>query len=655
MSSQVRRIFAWLGRVGLVFGILLCIYIALGLLAPTSWFTTLAGLGALMAGLWLAVRLIRLAMRHAVWRLRNRLIVTYMFIAVVPLLLLLTLAALGGRLLLGQLAVYMVTNELDRRIAILENAAEDIGHADVKTRLALAEEVRRVNLDRFPGLEIVIGQQRVPADGSEPLPKPGWNSAHGVLTRDHRTFLWAYYKAPEGDVTISAPLTRDWLADLVPSLGPITFANDLEVLNRGSNMDRKKDSSSVRGGRLRPSPAVPAPASSLDSEIFWIATLPTLDWEHPNKVGAQAAIAVRSRISAVLNAIFNRSSDVTQDAIKTLIVVVMVIFVIAEMIALAIGFTMTRTITGAVHRLYEGTSKIREGDFSHRVVVSGRDQLGELGHSFNQMTENLERLVVVAKEKERLQSEIEIARDVQGRLFPRSVPALSTLRLKAVCHPARMVSGDYYDYELIHGTQVAVTIADVAGKGISAALLMASLQSSLRSQLEDCLEAAAAEGHGAASHVVSTSRLVSRLNRQLFASTAPEKFATFCLGVYDETSSMLTYTNAGHLPPMLIRQGNVERLEVNGTVVGAFSFAKFTESRVELKSNDLLVFFTDGITEPENEYGEMFGEDRLADLVARNADRSEDEIIELVLESVRQFAGAGEAQDDMTILLARRV
>jgi sigma-B regulation protein RsbU (phosphoserine phosphatase) len=652
VSSQVRRIYAWLGRVGLVFAILLFIYITLGLLAPSSWFTTLAGLGALTAGVWLTVRLMRLAMRHAVWRLRNRLIVTYLFIAVVPLLLLLTLAALGGWLMLGQLAAYLVTNELDRRIVVLQHAAENIGHADVKARLALAEEVRRVNLDRYPGLEIVFGQQHVPADGAEPLPKPGWNSAHGVLTREHRTFLWAYCKAPKGDVIISAPLNGDWLADLVPSLGPITFADNVDKLNRGANMDRK--SSSARANRLKAIPAVPAPASTLDSEIFSSSMLSTLDWEHPNQLGAQAAIGVRSRISAVLSAVFSRSSDL-QDTFKFLFVAVMVIFVIAEMIALAIGVTMTRTITGAVHRLYEGTSKIREGDFSHRVVVSGRDQLGELGHSFNQMTENLERLVVVAKEKERLQSEIEIARDVQSRLFPRTVPALATLRMKAVCHPARMVSGDYYDYELIHGTQVALTIADVAGKGISAALLMASLQSSLRSQLEDCLEAAAAAGHGAASHVVSTSRLVSRLNRQLFASTAPEKFATFCLGVYDETSSVLTYTNAGHLPPMLIRQGRVERLDVNGTVVGAFSFAKFTESRVELQSNDLLVFFTDGISEPENEYGEMFGEDRLADLVARNADRSEDEIIELVLESVRQFARAGEAQDDMTILLARRV
>ena len=111
--------------------------------------------------------------------------------------------------------------------------------------------------------------------------------------------------------------------------------------------------------------------------------------------------------------------------------------------------------------------------------------------------------------------------------------------------------------------------------------------------------------------------------------------------MYDQASSVLTYTNAGHLPPMLIRKGSVERLEVNGTVVGAFSFAKFTESQVRLEADDLLVFFTDGITEPENEYGEMFGEDRLSDLVARNAHRSEDDIIALVLESVRGFARAG--------------
>jgi sigma-B regulation protein RsbU (phosphoserine phosphatase) len=309
-----------------------------------------------------------------------------------------------------------------------------------------------------------------------------------------------------------------------------------------------------------------------------------------------------------------------------------------------------------VHRLYEGTQKVIGGDFKHRIEVTGRDQLAELSHSFNRMTENLERLLLVAKEKERLQSEIEIAREVQSQLFPRRVPEARTLRMKAVCQPARMVSGDYYDYETIRDSQIALAIGDVAGKGISAALLMATLQSSLRTQLQSWLEvAAAAAANGTFTAAVSTSVLVSRLNNQLHAYTSQEKYATFCLGVYDEISGVFTYTNAGHLPPILVRDGVPSRLDVNGTVVGAFPFTRYDESHVELSSGDFLTFFTDGVTEPENEYGEMFGEDRLVDLIARNAHRDDDQIIQIVLDSVHQWTASEELQDDMTILLARRV
>ena len=186
-----------------------------------------------------------------------------------------------------------------------------------------------------------------------------------------------------------------------------------------------------------------------------------------------------------------------------------------------------------------------------------------------------------------------------------------------------------------------LAIGDVAGKGISAALLMASLQSSLRAQL--------AEG------AVSTSQMVSRVNQQLHASTAPEKFATFCAGTFDETRGVFTYTNAGHLPPLVVRDGSVERLDVNGMVVGAFPAAKYTESQVELKCGDLLVFFTDGISEPENAYGEMFGEDRLAELISRHAHLNEDQIIEAVWKGVHEWSGDGELADDMTLLLARKL
>jgi sigma-B regulation protein RsbU (phosphoserine phosphatase) len=378
---------------------------------------------------------------------------------------------------------------------------------------------------------------------------------------------------------------------------------------------------------------------------LWFASVQAAVWDRPGVYSNDFQLGVWARISAVLEAIFYRTGDYWQGAFQFILIFWLAVFVIVEFLSLLFGITMARTITGAVHHLYEGTQKVMEGDFSHRILVSGKDQLGELSVSFNRMTENLERLLAVAKEKERLQSEIEIAREVQNQLYPPAAPKMKTMRVTAACQPARIVSGDYYDYEVIGGDRIAMAIGDVAGKGISAALLMATLQSSLRTHLTG----------GGSEEQLSTSWLVSRLNQHLFATTSPEKFATFCLGLYDEPTSTFTYTNAGHVPPILIRNGGVHRLEVNGTVVGAFPFSEYGQSCVALESGDLLVCFTDGITEPENEYGEMFGEERLADLLSKNAHRSEAEIVEMILDGVRQWTASDELQDDMTLLLARRV
>jgi sigma-B regulation protein RsbU (phosphoserine phosphatase) len=218
-----------------------------------------------------------------------------------------------------------------------------------------------------------------------------------------------------------------------------------------------------------------------------------------------------------------------------------------------------------------------------------------------------------------------------------------------MCDPARMVSGDYYDYQLVDG-KLALALGDVAGKGISAALLMATIQAAMRMELRASSEAAASMN----GLRFSTARMVSELNQQLYATTSPEKYATFFFAIYDEATGLLTYTNAGHLQPVLFRDGVATPLEVNGTVVGAFPFSKYEESKLELRSGDLLVCYTDGITEPENEYGEMFGEERLIELVAKNSDRDEAQIIQSVMERVREWTGVPELSDDMTVLLARK-
>ena len=643
----------WLGRVGIAFCVLLLLYVALGWLAPQSGFRLAVGIGLLIAGVWLAIRLIRRAARQTIWRLRNRLLVTYLFISGVPILLVAGLATMGGYSLVSQLAVYLVTTELERRIGSLASVADSVARTDPESRPAVME--RTIDLfyrDRYPGIEVLLreagGRQiRYPEGAMPPAPLPGWEPTSGVLARDGRFYLWTYGKTSTGDITITAPITRALLASLVPNLG---------LVDAGRTPNGPV--ATIEEARGLTSATLPPAANRLDPDVVWFATLPADDWAHPGNGSEGFFIAVRSRVSAVLGAVFNRKADLAQGVLQFGLILGVIVFVIVEIVSWIIGIGMTRTITGAVHHLYEGTQKVIEGDFSHRIEVDGNDQLAELGRSFNRMTENLERLLVVAKEKERLQSEIEIAREVQNQLFPREVPELRTLRVKAVCQPARMVSGDYYDYEAISDGQIALAIADVAGKGISAALLMAALQSSLRAQLQSVLEAVpalAGGGSGPPTATVSTSQFVSSLNRQLYATTSAEKYATFCMGVYDEDTSAFTYTNAGHLPPLLVRDGEVEKLEVNGTVVGAFPFALYDESRLKLRSGDLLVFYTDGITEPENAYGEMFGEERLMILLAQNAHHDEDKIIEIVLDGVRQWTASDELQDDMTLLLARRV
>ena len=229
------------------------------------------------------------------------------------------------------------------------------------------------------------------------------------------------------------------------------------------------------------------------------------------------------------------------------------------------------------------------------------------------------------------------------------------LEIVGVCKAARTVSGDYFDFVKLSERRLAWAIADVAGKGISGALLMASIQSMLRTQLWAALgTAAAAEGDGAAWRF-PTAALVSQLNLQLYQSTSPEKYATFFFCVYDDQHGVLTYTNAGHLPPLLIRDGEPRRLDVNGMVVGAFPDVRYEQSEVELRSGDLVVAFTDGVTEPENEFAEEFGEDRLIEVVLRNRQRSPREIIDEVIGAVGHWTGRPELQDDMTMVVARRL
>jgi sigma-B regulation protein RsbU (phosphoserine phosphatase) len=651
-----------LGRLGIAFLVLLLLYLAVSTLAPGGGFTLLVMLALYTTGALLALQFIRRNARRIIWRLRNRLIVAYLFIAFVPIVLIVILVAFGGYILAGQAAVYLVGSELDRRTAALNGAAQLIAAAPESNRSSVVREVMPYVQARFPRPELLVrdgSEHRYPENASVSPPPAEWKDTSGIVNQHGRFYAWAHVAKPGVDVTLLAPLTTDFLSELVPDLGEVfllDFSGDSPRLMAPSGRAATKNTG-AREGRIRPKDRVPPPKNRFDLDFPWVMPLGIPTWDTPGSA-YRAAMVVHTRPSAVLSTIFGQKLEVSQFVLAGFLLVAGLLLLV-WLVSLITGVSMTRTITGAVHNLYEGTQRVKEGDFSHRIEVHGNDQLGELGRSFNVMTENLERLIVVEKEQERLKSEIAIAREVQGQLFPRDAPVMKTIELMGVCHPARMVSGDYYDFVRLRDANVALAIGDVAGKGISAALLMAALQSIMRTQLTAGISAHAAAspgGGGSGGHAALSARdLVSQLNKQVYANTSPEKYATFYFGLYDDDTRLLTYTNAGHLPPILMREGVARHLEVTGTVVGAFPFALYEEKSVELRQGDLLVAFTDGIVEPENEYGEPFGEERLVDLLVRYGQRESKEIIARIMETVEQWTGTAELFDDMTLLLARGV
>ncbi|MBI3210526.1 MAG: SpoIIE family protein phosphatase [Candidatus Solibacter usitatus] len=602
---------------------------------------------AYLLAFWTAIRFLRRHIRGFIWRLRNRLLVVYGFIGLLPVLLIFAVAALLLYASIGQLAIFLVTGEFEKRTALIVAAATHLAESETPGSGKAFTQSFPILAGRLPGIRLLMeGSQtfRYPEDATIESPKKEWGDAGGLVVKDGLLYAWAYISRPQRRVTAMMPLTPTFLASLAPNIGEISFT-PLEA-NAGRASRRLRLHRAVAAEDAdSPRNRLPPRVNWLDVEVLWGTAYPAFQWETPGVVENEL-MRIRTRPYAVLNSVFAQKVDVWQELIPVLLVVLFGAFLITEAASLVIGISITKSITAAVHHLYEGTERVREGDFAHRIPVQGRDQLASLGASFNTMTSEMERLLVVAKEKQRLQTELEIASEVQAQLYPRTMPDCARLRLTALCNPARMVSGDYYDCQRIDSRQVVIAIGDVAGKGISAALLMATVQSALRTEIR---------GQLAMRSSLSPSQLVGQLNQHLYAHTTPEKYATFCMGIYEEEQGIFHYTNAGHLPPILIRGEQSEILDVNGTVVGAFPFSRYEESSIRLDPGDLLLFYTDGITEAENAYGEQFGEERLREFAIRNRDRDSDEILHLLTGSVREWTGAGELQDDMTLLLLRRV
>jgi phosphoserine phosphatase RsbU/P len=260
--------------------------------------------------------------------------------------------------------------------------------------------------------------------------------------------------------------------------------------------------------------------------------------------------------------------------------------------------------------------------------------------------ENANLLQTVADEvaqRERLNREVEIAREVQERLFPQKLPTIQGLDYTGHCRPALGVGGDYYDFLALPHGNLGVAIGDVSGKGIAAALMMASLQASLRSEATRAPENLAAA--------------VGNINRLVFEASSSNRYATFFYGQYNPAQSRFDYVNAGHNPPILLHgfDGDitVTRLEPGGTVIGLLEGAGYEQGSILLRPGDVLVAFTDGISEAMNLQDEEWGEELLLDTIRRHRTASAQELLDDLFDAATRFAGAAPQHDDMTLVVLR--
>jgi serine phosphatase RsbU (regulator of sigma subunit)/catechol 2,3-dioxygenase-like lactoylglutathione lyase family enzyme len=297
-------------------------------------------------------------------------------------------------------------------------------------------------------------------------------------------------------------------------------------------------------------------------------------------------------------------------------------------------------LSRGVHFLHPPQPQLWGGTFAAFCDVDGNtfDLLGS--DEISQEIEAQRRAIAEKLESERRAArELEIAKQVQARLFPQTLPALRTLDYAGICIQARQVGGDYYDFVALGEERLGLLIGDISGKGIAAALLMANLQANLRSQFAVARE--------------QPRRFLQSVNRLFYENTADSAYATVFFAEYDDFTQRLRYTNCGHLSGLLLRRDNtVEWLHSTGTVLGLFKDWDSPTAECPLFPGDTLALYTDGATEAFNAAGEEFGEQRLVESLKRHREHSAQSIVSLMAADLQRFSPE-EQHDDITLVVAK--
>ena len=638
--------------------------------ALVEWIGTAATVGLIVSLCYFLWRLFVLMKRRLLWRVRRKLILSYIFIGAIPALLIISFFLLTANFVSMNMSAYLFKDAYDGIVEDMnltaQGAASQIAEQPEDAKNILARSHANVSR-RYPFLAMAL----VPARGGTGAVAGRWEHQQPPNALPS----WVQPEPFRGTVAIVGD-ESDELQLVIRAVHPARGGGgnagwvvvDLPVDD--FLMDALRESTGVKGITPRFSASRSAEANSLfqisaeqnqsaASSTFFgnsFAFLDTRLWSTGEERAATVSMRydVRemwSRLARVQSKRVQFGTMTLDQLFLMMLGVVAVLFLIIQGVALLMGLALARSITSSIHELFMGTERVRHGDFTHRITVYTKDQLGELAESFNQMTGSIEGLLQTAAEKKRLEEELRIARQIQMSLLPRGPLDFSGIGVTALCVPAREVGGDYYDFFHLRDDRLGILIADVAGKGTSAALYMAELKG-LMLALSQSID--------------SPRALLMEVNRIISENLDSRTFITMTYAVLDRQRLTMTYCRAGHTPliflpgPSSSSAQGVKTLTPDGMVVGlripgaAEKFdALLEEERIDLSVGDVVVFYTDGITEAMNTDSDLFGENRLGRIVEEHGHLDSAELRERILREIESFVGGADQHDDMTMILLK--
>jgi serine phosphatase RsbU (regulator of sigma subunit) len=593
-----------------------------------TFLSFIAWLAFIAISLYWITLAIRWTLRALFWRVGRRLFLSYVLIGALPFVLVFVLLLVVGYMIAGVMSHAALRGERQATLGQLESWALEYGLTG------------KTPPDALPSLEIY---DTAKGDTSK---LPEWlrtTTFSGMVRREGVPMLVTSRqfgaKREEARTTVFVqPIDQHWSTQLEEKGMIIEFDTGGPTEKARVNVGDQSEDYEVRADAAFK--RMMQRGFSLD-RVVWADFTALAEWNTGETNRRQQLVTfistpVRNLFQFYFGAASGRYLNLLQNVVLSLVVMLLMIYMFAALFAAVLIFSISR----AVNRIEKGTKAVERGDFSYRIRMKPHNQLGEMAQSFDRMTESIASLLSTVAEKERLQSEIEIAATIQRNLLPKDGPHIGGVSFAAHFEPTTSIGGDYYDVFNLDKSRLAVAIGDVSGHGLSTGLVMAMVKAAMTTLVEEGAD---------------EESLFVRLNELVHRSTERRAFMTLGFTIFDLEGAHIRHTNAGHLYPYLLREGVTAPIAIESPSLplGVRPEISTRTTEMDLREGDSVVYLSDGIVEAQNDFGDPFGFDALEQLLSEQTDRSPAAIRDTILSAVAVHSGSRPADDDRTVMVLR--